>query len=170
MKRFLTFNTKEKKFIKMAKQSDKGFYLVALTDNLIKKLMETKRICEENNDELYIVWQMKFKPQNYILYRTCKLSDPVDDIYKQPVSVGYQMKTEIVQGKKFKVTCSGSSFYSKDESFVNVPVLNPTQSRYSKYYRKPSNTNADGKKYNDIFLLDRMLKLGQLSLKSEDNE
>lgn len=166
MKRFLTFDAKEKKFIKMANQSEKGFNLIALTDVLIKKIIETKNTCEENGDELYIVWQMKFKTKNYILYRSCKISDPIDDTYKQPVSF---CKTEMVIGKKFKVTCSGSSYYSKDETYVDVPVLNPAQSRYSRYYNKPSK-NLDGKKYNDIFLLDRMLKLGQLSLKSEEQK
>lgn len=173
MKRFLTFNTAEKKVIKMTNQSDKGFDLIALTNELIKKIIETKNLCEANGDELYIVWQMKFKTKNYILYRNCKLSDPIDNSYKQPASDGWNRsnrlftESETVRGKKFTVNCKGSSFYSRDEAFINAPVLNPNQTRYSRYYNKQKNTNLNEKKYNDIFLLDRMLKLGQLSLKSE---
>ena len=145
MKRFLKIYRKDKEDIKMINQSEKGFELVILSDKLIKEFTEMINICRINGDQIYIVWQMKFKRENFILYRNCIFSDPIDNF--NPFT-----KPQKLFGKKFKVTCSGTMFYSESKLFKNQIV---------------KKTNL---KYKDATLLERMLKIGELNLKSEEYE
>lgn len=163
MKRFLKINDNDKEFVKMTNQTNKGFVLVILSDKLIKEYVELINSCEKNHDEIYLVWQMKFKKGNYILYRNCKFSQPIDNVFVQPV---WFKKPQTVFGKKFNVTCSGVSYYSKDNLYINDPVINPDRSRRYRYPKPKTETN--GQKYNNIFLLERLLKLGEINKTSID--
>ena len=103
--------------------------------------------CNDYGDQIYIVWQMKFKRKNFILYRNCVFTAPVDNF--NPFAKTPQEKIT-PYGKRFKVTCSGTQFYSEDKQI-------------KKSVRKTTS------KYKDATLLERMLKIGELNLKSEDD-
>ena len=148
MKRFIKFYHKDKDNIKMINQSDKGFELAILSDALLKSLLETINDCEEKGDEVAIVWQMKHKQQNYIVYKNCTFSAPMNNIVPERVSYGFK-KNDINVCKKIKITCSDTSYYSDSYLFKNKNI------------KKTKNTYKDG------MLLERMLKLGQLNYISE---
>lgn len=142
MKRFIKFYQKDKQNIKMINQSEKGFELAILSEDILKTLLETINDCEEKGDDVDIVWQMKYKPQNYILYKKCTFSAPIDNIMP---------RNEIkMVGKKIKVTCSGTSYYSESFLFKNRTI------------KKTKNT------YKDAILLERLLKIGELNYISQE--
>jgi len=147
MKRFITFNKKDKRFIKMINQTEKGFELVILSDSVIKELLETINNCEEKNDEIYIVWQMKFKQTNFILYKKCTFSSPIDNFNSSKRTM--EEKTTLC-GKKIKVSCSGNSFYTNSYMYKNKEVKK-TKVRYQ-------DSNA----------LIRMLKISELNVKCDE--
>jgi len=134
MKRFITFYQKDKNFIKMTNQTDKGFELIILSDTLINKFLKIIN----SNDEIYIVWQMKFKPENFILYKNCILSAPIDNFNNKPGEKN-------IYGKKIKIVCSGNSFYTNSIIYKN---------------REVKKTKL---KYKDFALLNRMLKISELN-------
>jgi hypothetical protein len=148
MKRFIKFYHKDKQNFKMINQSDKGFELVILSDALLKNILETINDCEEKSDDVDIVWQMKHKQQNYIVYKNCTFSAPMDNVIPEKWTYGFK-KNEINVCKKIKVSCSGTSYYSDSSSFKNKNI------------KKTKNTYKDG------MLLERMLKLGELNYISE---
>lgn len=144
MKRFLKLYQKDKEYIKMINQSDTGFELVVLSNKFIDEFIEMINSCNENGDEIHIVWQMKFKKQNFVLYKNCVFSEPIDNF--NPFT-----KSPTPYGKKFKVTCSSTAFYSEDKKFKNQKVIKTTS------------------KYKDATLLQRMLKIGELNLISDED-
>jgi hypothetical protein len=101
MKRYLKFYDKDKQFVKMSNQSEKGFDLIILSDDILKQIIETINNCEENGDTLNVVWQMKFKLKNLVLYKDCTFSAPIDNIYKKRGDI-----TPKSYGKKIKVKCT----------------------------------------------------------------
>ena len=133
----------------MINQSEKGFELVILSDKHIKEFLEVMNDCDENSDEINIVWQMKFKNENFILYHKCKVSDPMNN-YNPFAKTPEEKATPY--GKKFKVTCESTSYYSTSRMYKNQKV------RMSKT------------KYKDGALLERMLKISQLNVKSNQYE
>ena len=145
MKKFLRFNNKEKKFIKMINQSGRGFELIILSESYIQDLLQCIHDCEEKGDSIYIVWQMKFKAGNYILYKNCTFSTPQDNFYSM---YGGEPK---LFGKKIKVKCSDTNFYTDSFLYKNQKV-------------KKSRS-----KYSDGMLLNRMLKISELNIKSEED-
>jgi len=158
MKRFIKFYQKDKQNIKMINQSEKGFELVILSDALLETLLETINNCEEKGDDIDIVWQMKHKAQNYIVYKNCVFSAPMDNIAPKTNNGilqrrGFSSMTEDkMLGKKIKVTCSGTSYYSESYLFKNRTI------------KKTKNT------YKDAMLLERMLKIGELNYISKEEE
>ena len=144
MKRFLKFYQKDKQYIKMINATEKSFELIIInSDKIFKELLEVINTCEEKGDEISIVWQMKHKPFNFIVYKNCIFSAPMDNFLPSSTDT---------YGKKIKVTCSGTSFYSDSYLYKNQKI-------------KKSND-----KYKDAFLLTRMLKLSELNVKSEKYE
>lgn len=141
MKRFLKFYQKDKLNIKMINQSEKGFELIILDNNTLKELLEIINMCEEENDELSIVWQMKHKKMNFIVYKKCVFSAPMDNFIKDKLF-----------GKKLKVSCTGTSFYSDS------------------YLYKDRVVKKSKDKYKDATLLTRMLKISELNLKSCEHD
>ena len=140
MKRFLRIYCKDRENIKMINQSDKGFELIVLSKNVLNDLINTINSC----DEICIAWQMKFKPSNYILYKNCKFSEPVDNFHpKEPKKVF---------GKRIRVICEGTTFYTDSFMYKNKTVQHTTE------------------KYKDGKLLERMLKIGELNLISVEKE
>jgi hypothetical protein len=139
MKRFINFYQKDRQFIKMINQSNKGFELIFIDNKTFKNFLELINKYENNNDEIYIIWQMKFKLKNYILYNKCTFSEPIDNYFKDKLC-----------GKKIEVKCSESSINTDSDIYKN------TINRKTK------------EKYNDAILLHRMLKINQLNLKSEN--
>jgi len=147
MKRFLKFYHKDKQFVKMTNQSEKGFELIILSDKILNEFLELVNNCEEQGDELFIVWQMKFKRQNYTLYKNCTVSAPMNNF--NPFARTTEDKAK-PYGKKFKVICSGSTNYGEVE---NLSLRVQRNQKYAKY--------------KDVKLLIRMLKIGELNLKGE---
>jgi hypothetical protein len=144
MKRFLRIYSKDKDNIKMINQSDKGFELIILSNSVLNDLINTINSYKVTNDEIYIAWQMKFKPNNYILYKNCKFSEPIDNFRpKEPKKLF---------GKKIKVVCEGTTFYTNSFMYKNKTVQHTTE------------------KYKDGKLLERMLKIGELNLISVEKE
>jgi len=138
MKQFLRFYNKDKNVIRMVNQSNKGFDLIILSDDKLKELLEIINYCEEKEDTLNILWQMKFKHESFVLYKKCVFSAPMDNFFK----------TEHC-GKKIKVTCDNTSFYT--DSNINKD-------------RKVKFVNST---YQDMSTLTRLLKLTELNLKSK---
>jgi len=146
MKRFLKFYQKNKKDIKMINQSDKGFELIVLNDKLIKELVEVINTCNKKGDDICVVWQMKFKNENYILYKNCIFSSPMDNF--NPFAKTPEEKIQPF-GKKFKVTCSDTTYYTESGIYKN------------------RNVRMTKENYKDATLLERMLKISELNLKGE---
>lgn len=139
MKRFLTFYQKDKEIFKMINQTETGFELVVLCEDRLNELLHTIK----NSESVSIVWQMKFKPENFVLYNDCKFSEPMENVLPKRSLIPSDKA-----GKKIKVECKSTSYYSNSylykDSFVNRN-------------RKPV--------YKDGKLLDRMLKINTLNLK-----
>lgn len=158
MKRFLKFYQKDKLYIKMINQSEKGFELVIInSDALLNELLEIINTCEERDDEISIVWQMKHKNNNFIVYKDCHFSAPMDNFAPTTTNrylhdgKGFNKSNEPVPlGKKIKVTCNGTSFYS-DSIFYKDRTIKKSKD-----------------KYKDATLLTRMLKISELNLKSNE--
>lgn len=125
----------------MLNASDKGFELAILSDVVMKELLETINDCKEENRDIYMVWQMKFKHENFILYKNCRFSDPIDNYHPSD-------STKLF-GQKLKVTCDGAGFYSESRIYKDREV------------------RMTDSKYKDANLLTRMLKIGELNLLSE---
>ena len=143
MKRFLKFYQADKQFVKMINSTEKGFELVINSDSYLKKLLQEINDCEKQNDGINVVWQMKFKKENFILYKNCIFSEPMDNSY---IKMGQLQKS-----KKLKVTCSEISFYSESAMYKDRQVKKAKE------------------KYKDAMLLNRMLKIDQLELKNEED-
>jgi hypothetical protein len=150
MKRFLKFNEKDKQFVKMINQTDTSFELVILSNKLLNEILQTINSSEQQGDSINIVWQMKFKNTNYILYKNCQFSVPMSNEFTK---IGEQKPTQY--GQKFKITCSGASFYTNNQMFINQQVVRTTI-----FKRKITNATV----YKDGKLLERMVKIGQLNL------
>lgn len=140
MKRFIKIYNKDKVKIKMLNQTEKGFELVILDENLLKEYLEFINNCESNGDEIYLVWQMKWKDENHTVYKNCKFSDPMENLFKTAKERYYKNSIPKPFGKKLKVTCDSSILYS------NATL--PKNKVFAKY--------KDGK------LLERLLKIGEL--------
>jgi len=138
MEKFIKFSSQDRNVIKMINQSENGFELIILSDSLLHNLLEF--IYTYN--KIHIVWQMKFKSENHILYKNCTFSDPQDNLYSK---CGGPVK---VYGKKIKVFCSGINFYSNSMLYKNQKV-------------KKANH-----RYKDSQLLERMLKISELNKKT----
>jgi len=140
MKRFITINQKDKDFFKMINQSEHGFDLIITADSKMKSLLD---IINFNNqeDEIYISWQQKFKNENFTLYKKCIFSNPEDNYFKEQGFFSIQKKC----GTKIHVSCSGISYFTSNKMFINKNV------KYSTYSFKDSKS------------LIRMLKIGELN-------
>jgi hypothetical protein len=89
---------------------------------------------------------MKFKLENHIVYKNCVFSEPVDNYFVNAI------KATVRLGKKISVKCSGKTYYSSSYLYKN---------------RKVNKTNQI---YKDSTLLERMLKIGELDIKSREYE
>lgn len=143
MKQFLKIRRTDKKYIKMINQTEKGFELVITSDSVLNEIIEKINSYKINNDSVDIVWQMKFKHENYITYKNCVFSEPEINFFNS------KGKEPVILGKKIKVACSGVQYYSNSHVYKNSKV------------KKSSHQYKDGN------LLDRMLKVCQLNNKSE---
>ena len=100
---------------------------------------------------------MKFKRENFVVYKNCIFSEPEDNSYEKPRrdyrSWQNSTKTETLKGKKIKVKCSNVSYFSYSNMYKNRLV------------------HPKGKEtYKDSKLLDRMLKIGEINYKSHEYE
>jgi hypothetical protein len=132
---FIKFYHSDKQFVKMINSIGNGFELV-VSDVVLKELLEKISKCEENNEKIYIVWQMKFKKTNFILYKNCVFSTPINNSYKTRDGI-------LKESKKIKVTYSSRDFYS--ESLNTNMFVKKTK-----------------EKYKDPLLLRRMLKINEI--------
>ena len=146
MKKFIEIPKREKIHFKMINQSEKGFELVITSDNALSNLQRLIKSSHEQKDNVYIVWQMKFKPDNYIVYKDCVFSEPVDNYFTNA------KKVKVILGKKISVKCSGKTYYSNSYMYKN---------------RRVNKTNDI---YKDSILLERMLKIGELDIKNREYE
>ncbi len=81
MKRFLRFNNRDKQDVKMINQTDNGFELVVLSEKCMKELLEKIHKAEECEDTIDVIWQMKWKSENYKQYKNCIFSAPMDNYH-----------------------------------------------------------------------------------------
>jgi hypothetical protein len=146
MKKFIEIPKKDKEHFKMINQSEKGFDLVVTSDKALANLQRLINTSKNQKYEVYIVWQMKFKLENHIVYKDCIFSEPVDNYFVN------SRKITVRLGKKISVKCSGKSYYSSSFLYKN---------------RKVNKTNHI---YKDSTLLERMLKIGELDIKSKEYE
>ena len=157
MLKFIKFYNKDKVNVKMINQSDKGFELVILDDNLLNEVLKTINSCKEQ-DELCVFWQIKFNCENFIVYKNCTFSTPMDNIYtayQQQTRFSLPRKNEQINqsyGKKIKVTCSGKDFYTNSIFFKN------------------KNVKLSNEKFKDGKCLSRIIKLSELDSKSKNHE
>jgi len=148
MKRFIKINHVDKENIKMINQTETGFDLAILSDDVLKKLLETINFYEEKGDDIYIVWQMKHKFKNFVVYKNCKFSSPTDNFFNRKGSNPFYRKP-ILFGKRISIKCEGNSIYGNSySSFVSF---------------------GSKQKFKDGKLLERMLKIGNLDLFSDKN-
>lgn len=167
MKRYIVISNKDKNVVKMINQTEKGFDLVIISDEFLSKIMNLINTYKDRNDEINIYWQMKFKENNYILYKNCTFSEPMEN-YKKPIIKksyfnwgGYDWSPENddnkpkLCGKKINVKCSGVDFFSESNNY-----------RLGKGQKVPMSKRT----FNDAFILNRTMKISQLNLKSEENE
>ena len=159
MKQFLKFYKEDKQNFKIINQSGTGFELVILSDKSFKEFIEKVHSFESNNDTIDIMWQMKFKPTNFVLYKNCTFSDPMDNYFKDNLC-----------GKKIIIKCDSGSYYSYSEYFINKkarPRMYDYRARLrnekKKWYEKQECAT-----YNNGLLLERMLKISQLNLNSNN--
>ena len=147
MKKFIEIPKREKDNFKMINQSENGFDLVVTSDNALKYIQTMINLANKQNEQICIVWQMKFKLYNYIVYKDCVFSSPVDKYFTDPYK-----KVRVRLGKKISVKCSGKSYYSSSLMYKNKRV------------------NKTNQIYKDSTLLERMLKIGELDIKSREYE
>lgn len=152
MKRFIKINNKDKVKIKMLNQTEKSFELVILDENLLKEYLEFINNCESKGDEIYVVWQMKWKDENHTVYKNCKFSHPMENLFKNEKDRYYKNSVPKPFGKKLKVTCDSAILYSNSVAYKNG---NPRNSR---------------NKYKDGKLLERLLKIGELEKFGDDRD
>jgi len=146
MKRFITISQNEKDFFKMINQTESGFDLIATTDHAMESLLKNINF-NNQDDEIYIAWQQKFRTENYSLYRKCIFSKPENNFFKSPGLYSINKKC----GMKMHVSCSGISYFTSNKTFINKNV------RYSTHT------------YKDSKLLTRMLKIGELNSTEYEN-
>lgn len=146
MEGFITINSGNKKFVKMINQTNNGFELVILSENYLSEILNLINTYKEKGYNISLLWTMKFKPNNYILYKKCKFSTPEDNHYS---FLGDPKK---IIGKRIKVKCSDNEFYSTSFLYKNEKIM--------KSY----------KTYRDPLTLVRRMKISQLNLKSQENE
>lgn len=149
MRRFIKFYQKDKPYFKMINQSEKGFELIILSNTKVKEMLELLHTCEERGDDISIVWQMKFKQDNFVMYKNCVFSAPMDNV--NPFA-----KSEEDNGKRFKVTCEDTTYYTDVDQFKNRNV-----NRINKSMEK---------KYKDATLMLRMLKISELNFRCLEEE
>lgn len=155
MKRFIKFYQRDKQNVKMTNQSESGFDLIILNNEVLKSTLDFIKNCQEKSDEVYIVWQMKFKKSNFVLYKECTFSEPVINYFapRKPVFNRFlplnpyeeqQIPAEPC-GQKIRVSCKSTAYYSDSTVYKNRKVTKD--------------------KYKDAQLLDRMLKISELNIK-----
>lgn len=145
MKRFLRFYNKDKQNVKMINQTENGFELVILSDIHLKEILEYIHESEEVGDSIDVIWQMKFKRENFKQYKACSFSAPMDNFHPTDKNVPL--------GKKIKITCDGTGYYTDSEMLKN----------------RSSRSNRSKILYKDMTLLTRMLKISELNVKSTKN-
>jgi hypothetical protein len=138
MKKFLIFYKKDKNNVKMINRADKSFELVITDDIILNQILEKIEDCEKNKYRLDIVWQMKHKSNNIMLYKNCKFSTPIDNFFGK---FGEQPK---LCGKKIKIVCDSIQYFSDSTLYINQNI---------------PKSNA---KYKNSLQLIRMLKLYEL--------
>ena len=144
MKQFLRINRADKKYVKMINQTETGFELVITSDSVLDNFIKKINSYKENNDDVDIVWQMKFKHDNYITYKNCVFSEPEINYFSKRQGID-----TVILGKKIKVSCSGVQYYSDSFIYKNRIV------------KKSKHT------YKDAHLLERLLKISELNSKVE---
>jgi hypothetical protein len=99
---FIKIYNKDKRYVKMINSTNNGFILAFLSSDVLEEFKILLENSNKNNREIYLIWNMKFKKDNFILYKNCKfdfnsvLLDNSIDVYSY-----------------VKVTCSDTSFYKE---------------------------------------------------------
>lgn len=157
--KFLKFNKDDKKFVKMINQSINGFELIILEEKM-NDILQIINECKKSGEKLDVVWQMKFKEQNFVHYKNCIFSEPVFDKFVLNSIVPTYRKNNLFSkgnkisstknGIKITVSCSQVDYYSESSEFKNMKI------KKSFHF-----------KYKDGLLLNRMLKISELDSKNE---
>jgi hypothetical protein len=158
MKKIVKFEDKDKQYVKMINQKDSGFELVFLSDIVLNHLLKEIKNYDASGYETCIIWQMKFKEDNYIVYNNCKFSEPEDNYFTKFNNWwgGYIDKTPKLCGKKIKVTCKNSTYYTSSPLYRDKPII-------------PNPFMKCSRKYKDRKLLERSMKLNDINIKSKED-
>jgi len=140
MKKFIKIFFKDKRTFKMINQTNNSFDLIVLDDfySFINKLKSF------DDDQIYVIWQMKFKRDSFMIFTDCVFNEPIDNLNT------LDKRNPFIQGKRFHVTCRSVQYYSDFYENKNVPF---TKSKF-----KPKK------------LIDRLLKISELNQISEETE
>jgi hypothetical protein len=135
MKNFLIFFNNDKDNVKMINRTDKNFELI-IDDNIVLKQVIEK--INNKTGKIDVVWQMKHKLSNIMLFKNCIFSEPIDNSFNGKI------------GKKIKVTFDSIKYYSDSELYIGKKI--------------PKSNSI----YKNSIQLIRMLKLYNIKLSKND--
>ena len=120
----------------MINRTDESFELVITDDIVLKQIIEK---INNKTGKIDVVWQMKHKSNNIMLFKNCIFSEPIDNFWN-----------EIKFGKKIKVTFDSIKYYSDSPLYIdkNIP-------------------KSDSKYKNSLQLM-RLIKLYNIKLSKND--
>jgi len=136
-KRFIKIFRKEKEVYKMINQTEKGFVLIIIDNQVFQQFMRLLNSFA-TEDEIFVAWQWKHKHDSYTLYRKCEFGDPIQNYNTKKGST-----ESFLQGMRFNVSCKDTQYFSYTKENRNVP------------FKKDH-------KFKSGLLLDRMLKIAEL--------
>lgn len=157
--KFLKFNEEDKRFVKMINSKHYSFELI-ISEEILHDILEQIEQYKNKNEDINIAWQMKFKNQNFIHYKNCIFSEPID--FEIPKNTYFKQNNRLVNSnnlknlkfKKIKVSFSSMDYYSNSIKYKNKIVGNITM-------RLKQSKNLS--RYKDGILLERVMKISNLN-------
>lgn len=157
--KFLKFNKEDKKFVKMINSKHYSFELV-ISEERLHDILEQIEQYKNKNEDINIAWQMKFKNENFIHYKNCIFSDPIE--FEIPKNTYFKQNNRLVNSnnlknlkfKKIKVSFSSMDYYSNSIKYKNKVAGNIIMR-----LKEPRNQI----RYKDGVLLERVMKISNLN-------
>lgn len=157
--KFLKFNEEDKRFVKMINSKHYSFELI-ISEEILHDILEQIEQYKNKNEDINISWQMKFKNENFIHYKNCIFSEPID--FEIPKNTYFKQNNRLVNSnnlknlkfKKIKVSFSSMDYYTNSIKYKNKIVGNITM-------RLKQSKNLS--RYKDGILLERVMKISNLN-------